>query len=76
MTVFLIVMGVLAALAIGVVIALYCVRMDRMLVARADIRARQRQAEAEMQHVVQQTIQRMFDAARRPPLRGDGDVDL
>lgn len=65
MTVFLIVLGVLGFLILGVTLALYAVKVDRALVARAEIQAWQRRSEAEMQHVVQDTIAHMFDAARK-----------
>ena len=62
---FLFTLAVIALLAVGATLALYCIRVDRALIARAEIRSRQRQAEAETQRVVQHTVQQLFDAARR-----------
>jgi len=67
MTTFFIVLAILTGLALVATFAAYCVRVDRAAVARAEIRVRQRQAEAEVQRVVQDTVQRMFNAARRQP---------
>lgn len=65
MTWFFVALVVIALLIVGASLAMCCIRLDRSLVARADVRARERRAEAEIQHVVQHTIQQMFDAARR-----------
>jgi hypothetical protein len=62
---FLVVLGVIALLAVGATLALYCIRVDRALIARAEVRGRQRQAEADTQRVVQHTIAQLFEAARR-----------
>ncbi len=67
MTWIFIMLAVLALLAVGAALALCCIRADRALIDRTEVRARQRRAEAEVQHAVQLTIQQLFDAARRQP---------
>lgn len=67
MAAILIVLGLMTAMAVGMLLATYCVAVDRSLIARAELKAQQRRAEAELQHTAQDTIRRMFEAARRQP---------
>ncbi len=57
--------GALLMLATIVALALLSARANRATIARAEIRAQQRRAEAQVQQVVQDTIQQMLNAARR-----------
>jgi hypothetical protein len=57
--------GALLMLATIVALVLLSARANRAAIARAEIGARQRRAEAQVQQVVQDTIQQMLDAARR-----------
>lgn len=65
MNIVLIVGGIVVALVVGVAVTLYCIRVDRSLLSRAQVQLQQRRAEAEVQRLVQESVQRMFDAARR-----------
>lgn len=65
MTVFLVIF--ITALALGVAASAVAgaIRIDRALVAGAELRLEQRRAEARMDAVLRDTVQKMFDATRK-----------
>lgn len=54
------------ALVIGAIVAAAAgaIRVDRALVARAEVRLEQRRAEGRMDAVLRDTVQKLFEAAR------------